>query len=226
MANPAELLLAELEQWSTRTDQKSGATVRKVGSGDTGWQRMRHLVQLIEEIDLVLVSMSERGSDVSVYRNTVPVWTQIVFAYDSGWKNASPAIDEVALAHLRTLAERLTFVVAPLDQERIGEARQMVIDATKLLSSDRSIPEDLRRHVEDVLLHAADCLARHEAVGDVRVRAAVDRLLAGLGEIAVQSDEQSKWTSLVNAFGGWFKIGTNKAIETGVSETVLKMLEG
>ena len=225
MSNPAQLLLAEFEEWSSRATGNSGATVRGVDSTAESWRKMRHLAALIDEIHLLLTSMSERGSDVSVYLDTVPVWTQTLFAFNAGWKQAGE-VDAVSLAHLRTLAERLTFVVPPLDQERIGEARQMVIEASKLLHKDTSVPEDLRRHLEDVLLHAADCISRYETVGDVRVRAAVDRLLAGLGEAAVNSNEQEKWTKLVNIFGGWFKNATGKAVEAGVTTTVQAMLGG
>ena len=101
MGNPAELLHELFTTWHKPTG--SNQSVRADDSLDDHVRAIR----LLDQVEELLDRLETRGGTVTVWRQQLPTWRRIIFAYPNGWA-ASASIDSTAREHLSTLAFFIT----------------------------------------------------------------------------------------------------------------------
>lgn len=196
MANPAQLLHAIFLAWRG-PDNAHAFQVR--GLNGNNWEDHEMALRHLSDIDELLRLLESQGRNMRVYREALPTWYQIVFAYDRGWKgNETAAIDQRRLDTLEMLAERLEDVVPTLEDDGLATITQYIDDVSEVLTADASLPAALRAHVNDVINHVRWCVDNYSIVGDFSLQDALERLAGAVVRAAANSSEKSKWKTVVN----------------------------
>ncbi|GAB3134915.1 hypothetical protein GCM10027289_27730 [Tsukamurella serpentis] len=225
MANPAELLHAQLTAWNAPSQPANDA--RQMGTESVTWSAHRQAVRHLEAIDELLNLMSSKGRNVTVYRDEFSNWCAHVFAFGSGWVAAgSGGIDVQSLRFLHALSGLLDYEVP----EATPEARQSVQDflsaATQVLNNSGA-PAHLRMHLVNVINHAQWCLDHFDAAGDFELATALERLLGAIG-VTAESDTDpesvGRWKTLLHTFVYPYATSTLAGLSSGTALLALKGL--
>lgn len=161
--------------------------------------------------------MTQSGAGVGVYRKYFPAWCKAVFAYPHGWE-ATPAgadIPDVCLEHLQNLAEMFRYYVPALQPNGLDSIRNYAQQIKDALVADTSLPEQLRIHAHEVILHLLWCADHYDIVGDFILADAVERLAATIVRVAANSSEENRtnvWSRFANTFVWPFAVNLMAAI--------------
>lgn len=224
MANPATLLLAQLEAWNQPT--RSANEARSTNSLDV-WILHRTAARHLGALQEILSEMAARDKDVRVWQGAFATWSQAVFAWPHGWvKQGSGAIDKTALDHLRTLASWLDDYLPKADEAGLERTGTMVDDLLEVINTDGSLPREMKIHLRQMCDQVRWCLDNYSETGDFELRIAIDRLLITVGQYANQSGSsgfRKTVTTIVNTFVYPFVIGTLSQVTGGAILSSLGM---
>lgn len=201
MANPANLLLAQLESWRVPSNGAPRDVRVKALGGDDEVVRATSLAVLhLKAIEELLAGMEAEGRKVDQYKRAFPRWQNWVLAYPASWVhqigddtfNSQADID--LLAALGDVVEQY---LPSYKQDELANLRGTLEDIRRSLAEDQSIPPDLRRHLHGLLLNASECLEHYDLFGEFELKKAVDRLLVSVGVAAQVSKDKSRWQRLM-----------------------------
>ncbi len=210
MANPAQLLHAQLVNWRGPSNVNAGSAR---GLNGQNWGDHELAVRHLREIDELLRLLESQGRNMRVYREALPTWYQIVFAYPNGWATQGTAVmDPQSLNTLEMLAERLEDVVPTLDADGLDRIKGYIESVSAVLADDTSIPATLRAHVNDVIAHVRWCVDNYAIVGDFSLQDALERLAGAVVRGAANSTDKSKWKNVVNNIVWPFAVNMMAAI--------------
>jgi hypothetical protein len=216
VANPAQLLLAQLNAWNNAGVNAADA---RNPQGDS-WAAQRRAVAHLEDIEGLLAEMSMAGTKVDIFSRYFLAWTDAVFAYPTGWtKPGSGEISTVALEHLENLGEFMRNFVPVLEPDGVAKLNEYLTLVSQTLDEDTTLDPLLRQHAKLVVYHLAECLLHYEVVGDFQVQEAVDRLGATLVRVAANSSEENRttlWRPVMTNFVYPFVVNTISAIPGAV----------
>lgn len=197
MANPAELLLHTFTRWNSSAADARGAR----GLNGNNWDEHKRALRHLDEIDELLRSLESQGRNTRVFRQWMPAWHRIVFAYDRGWVPVgSGQVDQQAIDHLETLAERLQDVVPTLQEGGIAQILEYTNGIAQTVAEDESLPVQLRSHINDVIAHVRWCAENYDIVGDFSLDDAIERLNGAVVRGAANSSHPGRWTKIMNTF--------------------------
>lgn len=201
MANPAELLHAQLTAWNHGAS-KSTATARALAN-DPQWKTHRTAVALLDAIEMLLDEHEATGVlDVTEWRNEFPSWCKAVFVYPNGWQSGSSNIDPQSLRMLATLGTMLRITqpqIAPDGVSRMNEK----LDELREAQRDRAdhVPHNLNRHLTYVIAHLQLCLDEFSTRGEFDLQKALAELRS---IIVLLTDEDPEGASTWSKFKDWF----------------------
>ena len=196
MPNPAQLLHARFLAWR---GPNNAHAFQVRGLDGNNWEDHELALRHLRDIDELLRLLESQGRNMRVYREALPTWYQIVFAFDRGWKgNETATIDQRLLDTLEMLAERLEDVVPTLEDGGLAAITEYLDDVSEVLTADTSLPAALRAHVNDVINHVRWCVDNYSIVGDFSLQDALERLAGAVVRAAANSSEKSKWKTIVN----------------------------
>jgi len=217
VANPAELLLAQLRPWN-----QPNRTAYQTRNPDADkWATQRLAVRHLDAIDQLLTELSETRN-VAVYQRHFSSWAADVFAYPQGWNAAGSAqVDMAALEHLENLAEFLRSYVPELKPTGEAELRGYVKLVQSTVEEDQSIPADLRIHLREVVSHLLRCLDEYETVGAFELQKALENLAATVLRTAANSGNKSKWKPTMDGFVWPFAVSVMSALPSAALAQLL-----
>lgn len=224
MANPAQLLFAQLSAWHVIDQRRTTAQVRHVHGSNVGWEQMRMAVRHLDAIEELLTQMSQAGRDVSVYHRHFPSWTTAVFAYPNGWNKMGLCdVNQQMLDHLHTLGDLMEILVPTLSPTGDGELRSFCARLLNTLDDDPTIPDPLKLHLREVVRHLEWCLDQYAVAGDFEVRKAVERLVAAMAQVAGASENPDRWKTVLNTWVWPFAVNMVSAIP---AQTIIQLALG
>lgn len=207
MANPAELLFNLFTDWNNPHSTTENARA------DNELVQHRRAVAYLEAIDQLLNILESQGIRTSVYRRQFPTWLQIVFNYPKNWQgNNTGGISQYTLDPLETLIGYLDDVVPTANPELVEKLQDYLESIWQALSSDDSLPDNVRLEAAAVIKHVQNCIDDLAVIGDFDFRQAVDRLISVLIQIHKASEQKDKWRNIVNNFVWPFVMGNVTAI--------------
>jgi hypothetical protein len=222
MANPAQLLLNQLQTWNqpNRSADQARAT-----NGAEVWILHRLAVRHVDALEEILREMASKGKDVAVWEGAFAIWSQAVFAWPHGWRGQNTGgIDPTTLAHLQTFASWLDDYLPKADEHGLERTGKLVDDILDAVNADESLPADMKIHLRQMCDQLRWCLDRYSQAGDFVLKVAIDRLLITVGQYAQQSPSSTfrdKVTTIVNTFVYPFIVGTLAQVTGGAILSVL-----
>ena len=99
------------------------------------------------------------------------------------------------LGVLEWVASLLVESVPASTPEHREAVRSIVQEARSLLRADGSLPERMRLHLLQLLLHVEDVLDRYEVMGDSALEDAVERLFGAMRVAESRSEDPGRWRS-------------------------------
>jgi hypothetical protein len=213
VANPAQLLLNQLNAWRSTSAQQNPASIRGLNSPNHQWLQHRIAVRHLDAIDELLSQMEAVGRNTSVFRRHCQSWGDLVFAYPNGWKqNGTAGMDQTSLDHLENLADRLDDFVPKVRPGGLDDIRDYANGIRELLDEDDSIDELLKLHVRQVIAHLNWCIDNYAAVGDFDLQEAVERLASAVIRAAAASSQKDRWKARMDTFVWPFVVNVIAAI--------------
>lgn len=202
MANPAELLHAQLSAW-------------KGVKGYPNTQQHRIAVSHLDAIEELLDQMDDAGIKTSIYRRYFNRWASLTLHHPNDWRTNTTASheDDSALENLEHLADRLGDLVEKLQPGGLDTVRAYTDGVSALLDQDESIQDaSLRRHLRQVIAHVNWCVENFDAVGEFNLQEALERLAAAMIRVAANSDQKPRWRDKMDTVVWPFVTGTAASI--------------
>ncbi|WP_447947913.1 hypothetical protein [Microbacterium maritypicum] len=166
----------------------------------------RYIVMAVIEIESHVDLWEQAGSNVTPFREALPIWRAEVFHYidpnDGRFANygESNNFGTGVLGLLGWAAERIASTTPETSEAVRSGIREMVQEARNTLVEDTSLPERLRVHVTRVLRHVEEALDNYDITGEFLLEDALERLLGVLGIVENASKEPSRWQKFREAF--------------------------
>lgn len=239
MSNPAILLANLLAQWDVPAGQRS-EDVRGFHTPPEVefWKSQGRAVELLLDIERALAGLAEDGNDVTAFIETLPYWYRAVFSYtvpwqDTGSKSTRPIINPAHLNLLRGLGTLLGYAQsAPvLLPDALEEIRTALEETRDLIKTTPGLDRSVRSYMLSLVWEALRCLEEIDTFGTAHPRRVVFELSGIMYTYAeqVQDTEPEVAETFLqkarNVVARLFMASANKAIETGTTEFVTKMLE-
>ncbi|MFC3850104.1 hypothetical protein ACFORJ_07985 [Corynebacterium hansenii] len=201
MANPAELLHAQLTAWN-HDNSKTTAVGRELAK-DPQWRSHRTAVELLGAIETLLDEYATTGElDVSEWKKEFPNWCRAVFAYPNGWNTANSSIDPQSLRMLAMLGTMLRMTQPKITSEGV-EQMNARLDEVRQTQRDRAehVPHDLNRHLTYVIAHLQLCLDDFALRGEFDLQKALIELRS---IIVLLTEADPEGETFWAKFKGWF----------------------
>lgn len=206
MTNPADLLHNLLTEWMQK-DEKQIYIHRGIhkNGADENFVKHRQAIRLINEIEMLLNSTERREGSKRADENALANLTKVVFAYPHNWQ-AKPlsAPDNLAdhggLDYLLSIAERLEGLAPEFGIEARQSISDFLVELTSELTSDDSLPRELKLHLRRLIVEAQTCLEEYEITGDFFLQSSLDRLSVAVMRAGKASSNPSKWTRFADKF--------------------------
>lgn len=223
MANPAGLLLVQLQRWAVGT----GRIIRDdrlstEGSDEEVLQQAQQAMVHLQNIEELLHGLSASGRNVRSYRQALPRWRAWVMAYPSTWVGLNQ-LQAFSSTHdldvLENLDDILNHELPKFSDENRESLRSTFDNIRQTLIDDRSIPASLKRHIHGLLVHASTCLEEYEMTGDFELQKAVDRLLVSVNAAERISSEPSRWQAFKDKL--FYPVVVGFAVESAVGMAAL-----
>lgn len=194
MANPAQLLLDLLNEWSGPVNQAPESARRPDGAavGDPEfWRYQAGLVDLLLDVEAALdaIAASRPSIDVRTYRRQLRPTYELVFGYQPVWKaqrGTTAKIQRLApnLDGLRMTAGLLdVYEEDGMPQEGIDVLRQTLRDADELIDAATYLDSKVRGYLLSLIAHARSLLEA-DVINDAAVRDAALRLSGAMTSTA------------------------------------------
>lgn len=221
MANPAELLHAQLVRWNGPNNVAAWNT-RNVGTGD-GWDDHRRAVGWLDDLDkLLTIAETDYDLNMGPARRHYYRWVQMVFAYPNGWNTAGQhSIDATALEQLEATAATLqTIVPAFIDGGPEGFAS--FLDVLRARVDDIcGEGEFLRKHAHRIINHLHGLLNDREHLEEFRITNAIDDLMLIIEELKKQRPEDPFLKRAATWTWTFFKKNVAVVYVSGIAITAL-----
>lgn len=181
----------------------------------------------IEEIEAHLPLWRQQGRNIEPFETSLGEWKRELLRdlnTDHGVIDALQRDQRIASGDLGVLewaASLLVNSVPASTPEHRDTVRSIVQEARALLREDDSLPERMRLHILQLLLHVEDVLDRYEVMGDSALEDAVERLFGALRVAESRSEDPSKW----RAFWDRWIVPAGVAILGGSPGTVLSITQ-
>lgn len=222
MANPAELLHAQLRQWRGPANV-AAQNARNVPSFK-GWADHRRAVMLLKDIeDLLTIAETDHGLNMSHARRHFDRWTQMVFAFPNGWASAgNHSIDSASLEQLEATATTLDMVV-PKFVENGADSFSTFLDIVRAKIDGED--EFFREHANRVINHLQGLLNDWEHLGEFRIVDAIRDLTLILNELEKRKPDDPFIKQASTAVWGFFRKDIAAAMIAGIALAALPQPE-
>lgn len=218
-----------------------GARGKGGGSGAEFWRGQTDAVVLLREVDMLVESMRQAGSDVRGFDPYIVDWHRAVFSVEAHWQQGHnrAAIAPEPLAALRSLALVLDLTRAPSPAviASASQLRDLVREARDLVGANAdALGKAELQYVYSLLQGVDDLLSEVSALGGVDLREHLDRLNGALVSVAAAlaaeghgETGQKIWSvalRIVGTYRGLLNDAGQWAAITGVTLTQLSQAKG
>lgn len=185
------------------------------------------LWRALEEIESHFSLWAEQGRNVQPFQASAVEWKREILrdlSLTSGAIDARGRQERMATGDLGVLEWAATLLTESVPQstpEHRDTVRGLVQDARALLREDGSLPDRLRLHILQLLLHVEEVLDKYEVMGDSALEDAVERLLGALRVAESRSANPGKW----QAFWDRWVVPAGVALVGGAPGTVLSITQ-
>lgn len=221
MANPAELLHAQLTKWNG-PENVAARNTRGIPASQ-GWEDHRRAVMLLKDIEeLLTIAEKNQGLNMSHARRHFDRWTQMVFAYPYGWSSSGQhSIDAASLEQLEATATTLQMVVPEFvdgGPEGFAGFLDAVRDRVDALCDEG---EFLRIHAHRIINHLHGLLDARKYMGEFRIANAINDLNFITEELKKKSPKDPFLQQAATNVWSFFKKNIAVAYIAGVAITAL-----
>lgn len=221
--NSARSLLALFGQWEVPPNQSAlNNRVNSDPSSPAFWAEHRRALDWLADIESAVSALELVGTDMSVYRETIPAWYQGIFATTTTWHSASNSdlVDKASLNVLQLLATTLELVKWEPDfgpnQANIFET---LVHAEDLIRTDESLLDPTRRYLLQLIQEVRFSLTNLGRNGSAPARSATMQLVGALTTTAATAEALPRQKAYLKAAGELGRaVGTavvTKAVEAG-----------
>jgi len=216
MPNPARELVAILDAWRDDEAPKEQDARRITGVDEASLNNLRRHGLALNFIAACSSSMDElerRSVDVSHIRAHEVTWYRMVLSFPNGWSatgNRVQAYKSNALDALRSLAGYLDMAGPTVTQGQIDQVPDLLDEVERLLATDKTLPDLLRRHLHKLVQECRNALTDYEVLGVFDLSEALTRLWVGVNAAAEASgdaDQKRGWRSVVARYTPQAAIG-------------------
>lgn len=205
MANPAELLHAQLRHWYTKKNQQE---IRGLGDGSSleDWAEQRNAVRNLENLIQLIDEMEANGDQVDVERIYLHRWVKAVYAFPYGWQqpaNGNACITSEALNILKSFGYRVDNLVLPVKPEALEDMLSAADEVEQQLKSD--IPKALKLLIHDSISFLRKSVAEYEITGEFVLNTAVKKFISALELLAEEQPDSSTIRNIVSRISGWYQ---------------------
>lgn len=208
MANPAELLHAQLDAWQATKNQ---STARGIGKGkeSTAWTEQRNAARNLENLMQLIDEFEKQNKPVEIERGYAPQWIQAVYAHPNGW-NASPndasLTSREPLNALRSFGYRIDETLLPIAPGAKENMLEAVAEA-ELLNSEE-LPQSLRLLLHESTSFLRKAIKEYDITGEFVLNTAVKKFIQALELLKEHNPDATLADRVVARASRWY----NKSI--------------
>lgn len=193
MANPAEILFNQFNEWRKDDSAKS---VRK---DSKSLAQHRIMARHLDDLEKLIAMMAADGKRVSVYQRHFPAWSRFLFAYPRAWDTRSTdLLSYDSLEHLETLIEYCDGYCLHADEEKFDDLKAYLDRVKQALDDDETLPSTVKLSTRTLVENLVTIIDSYAIYGDVRLDDALQRLLGNLAMVAMQSKKSDIWRKILD----------------------------
>lgn len=180
MANPAELLHAQLDAWQATKNQ---STARGIGNGGeaAAWTEQRNAARNLENLLQLLDEFEKQNKPVDIERGYVPQWIQAVYAHPHGWsasQGGHALTKREPLNALRSFGYRIDETLLPIAPGAKEDMLKAVAEAESLNSEE--LPQSLRLLLHESTSFLRSAISEYDITGEFVLNTAVKKFIQAL----------------------------------------------
>ncbi|QPK78299.1 hypothetical protein G7Y31_06830 [Corynebacterium lizhenjunii] len=210
MANPAQLLHAQLAAW----DNNGAAKLSRLSDGEDSQAQLAHELRIatmhLEAIREYLTSYDAAGGQASaMWWDALDRWTLGLFLYPHGWEHAqNESLAPSDLRLLQSLADLMQNQI-PVLEDGIQPAMREFLGRIRTTASSATTDPHLARYLNNITNHVEWCLNNFDQVGEFELEKAWTHLAATIA-LLEQSDQHtpSTWTTIRQDWLNPFTVGS------------------
>lgn len=180
MANPAELLHAQLDAWQATKNQ---STARGIGDGGkaAAWTEQRNAARNLENLLQLIDEFEKQNKPVEIERGYAPQWIQAVYAHPHGWSASQTAhalTKREPLNALRSFGYRIDETLLPIAPGATEDMLKAVAEAEVLNSEE--LPQALRLLLHESTSFLRKAIKEYDITGEFVLNTAVKKFIQAL----------------------------------------------
>ena len=205
MANPAELLHAQLDAWQSTKNQ---STARGIGNGGeaAAWTEQRNAARNLENLLQLLDEFEKQNKPVDIERGYVPQWIQAVYAHPNGWsapQNGYPLTTREPLNALRSFGYRIDETLLPIAPGAKEDMLEAIAEAESLNSEE--LPQSLRLLLHESTSFLRKAISEYDITGEFVLNTAVKKFIQALELLKEHNPEANLADRVVARAARWYK---------------------
>lgn len=205
MANPAELLHAQLDAWQSTKNQ---STARGIGDGGkaAAWTEQRNAARNLENLLQLIDEFEKQNKPVEIERGYVPQWIQAVYAHPHGWsasQSGHALTKKEPLNALRSFGYRIDETLLPIAPGAKEDMLKAVAEAESLNSEE--LPQSLRLLLHESTSFLRKAIKEYDITGEFVLNTAVKKFIQALELLKEHNPEANLADRVAARAARWYK---------------------